>query len=96
MGRQAPFIRLYLREPEMLHQLARARSTPQGLAFRARLVLRCARPDQPTNDQVADEFGCDADTVSRWRRRFQTPRLAGLRDRPRGGRPAAFSPSGPP
>jgi len=92
MAREAPHLRLYLGEPELLQQLVRARSTPQGLAFRARLILRCAQPDQPTNDQVAHELGCDADTVSRWRRRFHRDRLAGLRDLPRSGRPAAFSP----
>ena len=92
MAREAPRIRLYLGEPELLRQLVRARSTPQGLAFRARLILRCAQPDQPTNDQVAHELGCGPDTVSRWRRRFHRYRLAGLRDRPRSGRPAAFSP----
>jgi transposase-like protein len=92
MAREAPIIRLYLGEPELLQQLVRARSTPQGIALRARILLRCAQPDKPTNQQVAEEFGCDADTVSRWRRRFQKQRLAGLRDLPRSGRPAAFSP----
>jgi hypothetical protein len=92
MAREAPRIRLDLGEPELLRQLVRARSTPQGLAFRARLILRCAQPDLPTNDQVARELGCDADTVSRWRLRFRRRRLAGLRDLPRSGRPAAFSP----
>ena len=92
MAREAPRIRLYLGEPELLQQLVRARSTPQGLAFRARLILRCASAPSPTNDDVAAELGCDADTVSRWRRRFHRHRLAGLRDLPRSGRPAAFSP----
>jgi hypothetical protein len=92
MARQAPRIRLFLGEPELLRQLAKARSTPQGLAFRARLILRCAQPDRPSNNQVAAELGCDPDSVARWRHRFQRQRLAGLHDRPRSGRPAAFSP----
>lgn len=92
MAREAPIIRLYLGEPELLQQLVRARSTPQGLALRARIILRCAQPDKPTNQQVAAEVGCDTDTVSRWRRRFHRQRLQGLHDRPRSGRPAAFSP----
>ncbi len=95
MARQAPTLRLYLAEAPLLQQLARAHSAPQALAFRARLILRCAQPDKPTNLQVAQEFGCDPDTVSRWRRRFLRQRLAGLHDRPRSGRPAAFSPGGP-
>jgi hypothetical protein len=31
--------------------------------------------------------------VSKWRQRFFHERLAGLEDRPRGGRPSAFPPS---
>lgn len=92
MAREAPRIHLSPTETLHLHRLANARSSPQGLAFRARLVLRCAQPDQPTNLQVAADLDCDTDTVSRWRRRFQQHRLPGLHDLPRSGRPAAFSP----
>jgi hypothetical protein len=92
MARQAPRIVLDPYELLDLRRLERAPSTPQALAFRARLVLRCARPDPPTNEQVAADLGCDPDTVSKWRRRFRKRRLAGLADLPRSGRPAAFSP----
>jgi hypothetical protein len=92
MAREAQHIRLFLGEPELLQQLVRAHSTPQALAFRARLILRCAQADRPTNLQVTQELHCDPDTVSRWRRCFQRHRLAGLHDLSRSGRPAAFSP----
>jgi transposase len=92
MAREAPIIRLSLVESQELLRLVDARSTPQGLAFRARLILRCAQPGVPRNDHVAAEFGCDADTVSRWRHRFRKKRLEGLVDLPRSGRPRAFSP----
>ena len=93
MAREAPRIKLSLNESQELQRLANARSTPQGLAFRARLILRCAaQPGVPRNDHVAAELGCDPDTVSRWRRRFQDKRLDGLYDLPRSGRPRAFSP----
>ncbi len=92
MAREAPILRLSVEERQQLHQLAHARSSPQGLAFRARLILRCGQADKPTNLLVAAELGCDSDTVSRWRRRFQRQRLDGLYDLPRSGRPAAFSP----
>jgi transposase len=92
MAREAPRIRLSADEWQRLQQLANARSTPQALAFRARLVLRCAQPDKPRNDHVAQELGCDRNTVSKWRRRFQRDRFEGLDDLPRSGRPAAFSP----
>ena len=92
MPREAPRIVLDPYELIDLRRLARAPSTPQALAFRARLVLRCAHAASPTNEQVAAEFGCEPDTVSRWRRRFRCHRLEGLYDLPRSGRPAAFSP----
>ena len=92
MAREAPRIKLSLDESQELQRLANARSTPQGLAFRARLILRCAEAGVPRNDHVAAELGCDPDTVSRWRRRFQDKRLDGLYDLPRSGRPRAFSP----
>ena len=92
MAREAPRIHLSPDEAHQLQRLANARSTPQGLATRARLVLRCAQPDKLTNLQVAVELGCDTNTVCCWRRRFQRHRLDGLDDLPRSGRPAAFSP----
>jgi transposase len=92
MARQAPRIVLDPYEFFDLHRLERAPSTPQGLAFRIRLVLRCAHAPRPTNEEVAADLGCDPDTVSKWRRRFCQRRLDGLQDLPRSGRPAAFSP----
>ena len=92
MAREAPRLRLSGDEYQQLQHLAHARSSPQGLAFRARLVLRCAQPDKPTNLTVAAELDCDPDTVCRWRGRFHRQRLEGLHDLPRSGRPAAFSP----
>ena len=91
--------RLTPEEGDHLRRLANAPSTPQALAFRARLILRCAygaSPGVPANEQVAARLGCAPDTVSKWRRRFQRHRLDGLADLPRSGRPAAFSPGGPP
>ena len=96
MAREAPTIWLTPDEEVRLRQLANAASTPQALAFRARLILCCdSRAAVPRNDHVAQQLGCAADTVSQWRGRFFRERLAGLLDRPRPGRPRAFSPGGP-
>ena len=99
MAREASILRLTPEEGDHLRRLANAPSTPQALAFRARLILLCAsgpQPGVPRNDHVAARLGCDPDTVSKWRRRFQRHRLDGLDDLPRSGRPATFSPGGPP
>lgn len=75
-----------------LQRLVRAHSTPQTLVRRARIVLRAVDEDQPTNLQIALEFGCSKDTVALWRKRFGEAGLAGLQDAPRSGRPPVFSP----
>ena len=75
-----------------LMSLERAHSTPQALAFRARLILRAAEPDQATNWQIGIEFGCSRHTVATWRERYLAQGLAGLQDAPRSGRPRQFSP----
>ena len=68
-----------------LEGLARRRKAPQGLALRARIVLRCA--EGLTNQAVAGEVSACAHTVGKWRERFATARLAGLSDEPRSGAP---------
>jgi CRP-like cAMP-binding protein len=90
-----PFASAVVLTPDLrgtLDSLVRARSTPQALAFRCRLILHAARPDQPTNQQVADDLGCTRHTVGRWRERFVADGLPGLQDAPRSGRPRSFSP----
>lgn len=95
MSRRAPLIRLSRAERDWLHKVANARSSPQAQAFRSRLILRCGQADRPTNEQVAQEFGCDPGTVGKWRSRFAGERLDGLADLPRSGAPRAFSPGRP-
>jgi hypothetical protein len=77
---------------KQLQTLVQARSTPQALALRCRLILRAARGDQPTNQYIAAELHCDRHTVGLWRERFVAAGLAGLQDAPRSGRPRSFSP----
>src|SRR5918997_3935087 len=64
---------------------SRRRRTAQGLALRARIVLRAAAG--VTNTAVADELGVAKHTVGKWRERFAARRLEGLRDEPRSGAP---------
>jgi len=42
-----------------LEALVRARSTPQALVFRCRIILRAADDDEPTNQDIADRLGCN-------------------------------------
>lgn len=77
---------------DTLNALIRARSTPQAMVHRCRIVLCSAEPDQPTNQQIADALDCDRHTVGQWRERYVAHGLAGLQDAPRSGRPRSFSP----
>ena len=85
MGRR--FAPLELNEVELteLTSLASRRSTAQGLALRARIILACAEGEQ--SKVIAVRLGIDPDTVGKWRRRFAEHRLEGLWDEPRSGTP---------
>jgi transposase len=70
-----------------LHALTRAHSTPQSLALRARIVLRAAEADTPTNMHIGRQLGCSPRTVGKWRRRYHDQGVSGLHDAVRSGRP---------
>jgi transposase len=65
-----------------------AYTAPCWLVQRARIVLLAA--DGLANVDIARRVGVDVDTVSKWRKRFVTEGLAGLKDRRRSGRPRRF------
>ena len=72
-----------------LEATARAATSPQRDVQRARIILLCA--EGHPNRTVAQQLGCDEDTVGKWRRRFHEQHLKGLWDSPRSGRPSKFS-----
>src|ERR1017187_8674012 len=76
-------------ERRTLEGWASRRSTAQGLAQRARIVLLCA--EGKSNIAVAAELGITRETVGRWRNRFVTARFAGLSDEPRPGVPRTIT-----
>jgi transposase len=76
-------------ERRTLENWVRRRSTAQGLALRARIVLACA--DGGSNVAVAARLGVNYKTVSRWRSRFLRKRLDGLTDDPRPGVPRTIT-----
>lgn len=65
----APRIILAQNPRTNLQVLAQAHSTPQSLALRARIVLRAADADTPTNVQIGRNLHCSNRTVGKWRRR---------------------------
>jgi len=85
MGKPAISIELTVDERRELESLAGRRRTAQGLARRARIVLLAA--EGLANLDICSELDVDANTVSKWRRRFAARRVDGLLDEPRPGRP---------
>ncbi|HEY6745450.1 MAG TPA: IS630 family transposase [Mycobacteriales bacterium] len=86
----SPFaITLSVSEYRTLTELTRRHTAPARAVLRARIVLAAARRE--SNASIARDLRVHVDTVRKWRRRFAADRLAGLRDRPRPGRPRMFS-----
>jgi hypothetical protein len=89
----APRIILSQHARTELQALGRASSTPQSLGLRARIVLRAAEPDSPTNLHIGHDLGCCNHTVGKWRRRSLARGLSGLQDAIRPGRPRLIASS---
>ena len=85
MGRSLELLVLSEAERAELGALAARRKTAQALAMRARIALLAG--DGVANKEIAARLGIDPATVGKWRRRFLTDRLEGLRDEPRSGAP---------
>ena len=88
-GRPSGRVLISPSERATLEQWVRRRSTAQGIALRARIVLACAV--NRTDVDIARELRVHRLTVGEWRRRFQESRLAGLLDEPRPGAPRRLS-----
>jgi len=87
--RVAPNVVLSDEQHTELTRLSRGRTTQARIVQRAKIVLLAAGGLQDM--QIAEQLDCDPQTVRRWRRRFLAQGVAGLlKDRPRGGRPAAI------
>src|SRR5258707_2000855 len=76
-------------ERRTLENWVKRRSTAQGLALRARIVLACSQGG--SNTAVAARLGVNYKTVSRWRAGFLRERLDGLSDDPRPGVPRTIT-----
>jgi transposase len=92
MSMSSPSV-ILLSEAEEAVLVARARSVsgPYRDRLRARIVLAAAAGR--ANAAIAVRVGVCTDTVSKWRARYATGRLKGLRDAPRSGRPPVYTPA---
>lgn len=85
MGR--PTIKLELSEEEhsTLSRWVRARKTPAADKLRAQIILGCAAGESGAH--IGARLSVSEQTISKWRRRFASYRVAGLSDAPRPGQP---------
>src|SRR5436189_702280 len=89
-GGRSPFqISLRASERQALKRAAGSQAVPHRQVVRARIVLDAAAG--LPNALIARRVGVAPNTVRKWRRRFWTQGYAGLRDRPRPGRPRVFA-----
>jgi len=92
MPDKSPYqIELSPEEEQVLRQTAARYTLPYYQVIRAKMILLAAQG--LPNQEIADRLDVCRKTVSKWRKRFFDERLAGLQERARPGRPAAFSPS---
>jgi transposase len=90
-AREEPYVlRLTALQRRELEARARKYTLPYRDVIRARIVLMAA--DGLGNDEIAARLGTRREVVSKWRKRFFEHGIAGLEERPRGGRPPAFPP----
>lgn len=88
MSRVAAAINCTAEDRKELERLSKSRTDEARMVERAKIILGCLAGRR--NDEVAREFGIQAATVGTWRKRFAGEGLAGLRDRPRPGKPAVY------
>jgi transposase len=89
VSRRSPFeLCLSIRDRTVLEERASSRTSAHAEVVRSRIVLLAA--EGVANIEIAKRVGVCVDVASRWRKRFYEQGLAGLKDRPRSGRPRIF------
>ena len=91
MPRESPY-RIVLSENERseLERIANSYTSPYYVVVRAKIALMAAQGLD--NETIGKRLSLPRKIVSKWRKRFFEERFEGLEDRPRRGRPSAFSP----
>lgn len=91
MSRKSPYVLdLTAEQRQELEARARRYTLPYREVVRAKIVLMAAAGLD--NDEIAARLDTRREIVSKWRKRFFEHGLAGLEERPRGGRPPVFPP----
>lgn len=89
MGRPIKVLTITDQEKLELQRWLRRRQMPAAEQMRARIILLST--EGFSGQEIGERVGVTAETVSKWRRRFDQYRLAGLTDAPRAGRPRSIN-----
>lgn len=89
MARKHEKLEVTERDRKELEALLRSPKTPQSLALRVRIVLLC--DSGQTVEEVVASLSTSSRSVYKWRNRFKTSGLDGLKDLPRSGQPRKLS-----
>ena len=93
MPRTSPYaIKLSKDDRVALEARARSYTSPYKDVVRAKIILMASSDMQ--NKEIAERVDLPRQVVSKWRKRFFEEGICGLEERPRGGKPAVFSPTG--
>lgn len=91
MTRKSPYVLdLSAEQRQELEARARRYTLPYREVVRAKIVLMAAQG--LGNDEIAARLDTRREIVCKWCKRFFEQGLAGLEERPRGGRPPIFPP----
>ena len=91
MPRKSPNkILLTVDEKKHLQAIARKYTSPYRDVVRAKIILLAS--EGISNKEIGQRLDFPRQIVSKWRKRYFEQRLAGIQERPRRGRPGAFSP----
>lgn len=91
MARTHEIYEITAEDLKALEALLRSPKTAQSIALRARIVLLSGTGQ--TVDEVADSLGTSTRAVYKWRNRFRTTGIDGLKDLPRPGQPKKITPA---
>ncbi len=89
MGRPVKVLEISDEERIELKRWLRQHQMPAAEQQRARIILLST--EGLTGHEVGERVGVTSETVSKWRRRFEQYRIAGLTDAPRSGRPRSIN-----
>lgn len=91
MARKGSIVVLSSEERAQLEKICNRSTSEQRLVFRAKIIL--ALSEGLSVQEVSQKLDVPPKTIIKWKKRYLSQKLDGLKDAPRPGKPAKFTPS---